>query len=147
LQAKRDVLNTEIERLIKPALTDRSFIPTIYEWFKDILSYRDCPPRPETPYQRKKFLFIILVLYNPGFFIGERMVMGLRRDISVCIKMNEESVIFANCADVRFIYEQYKDFKNDVDVIYQQIAERLKDYLNSNFLIRQIFSSYLCLVS
>ena len=54
---------SEREReLTKPILTDLDMIPTLYEWFKEIVSQQEVF-RANVP-QRKKFIFIILILYS-----------------------------------------------------------------------------------
>ncbi|MDR2913683.1 MAG: hypothetical protein LBV74_02425 [Tannerella sp.] len=126
LQKEKDKIEQEIKDLTMPLLTDRKMISVVYEWFKDILSERDCPPDPASPYQRRKFLFIILMLYNPVFFTGEKMLSGLRRDIARCLNIKEESVISANCSNVYFLYKHYKDFRGDIESIYSKILDRLK---------------------
>lgn len=132
LQKERDKIEQKIRELTKPVLTDRMMIPVIYEWFKEVLAERDCSPNPASPYQRKKFLFIILMLYDPVFFTGEKMLSGLRRDIARCLNINEKSVISANCANVYFLYKHYKDFRGDVESIYSKIRGMLERYNGNN---------------
>lgn len=125
LKKTRSYIDSEIVELSKPDLTDRKLIPEIYEWFKEILSERDPAPNIESPYQRKKFLFIILSLYNPGFFSDERMTIGLRKNLAGCIGDISETIISENCNDVLFIYQHYKDFSEDIDEIFTEIKARL----------------------
>ena len=65
-----DLIKRE-KQLKEPKLTDLNLIPIIYEWFKEILSEMEFSPNPESPQQRKVFLFIILFLYNPGALAGD----------------------------------------------------------------------------
>ena len=125
LRGKRNEIDEDIKKLSKPLVSDRALISTIYEWFKDILFERDCPPNPESPHQRKKFLFIILSLYNPGFFMGDKMLYGLRRDLADCLGVGAESVISDNCSDLLFIYRHYKEFSGDVEGLIMEIKRRL----------------------
>jgi hypothetical protein len=124
---ERSELDSQIADLIKPVLTDRGFIPVIYDRFKDILSERNCPPYPESPYQRKKILFIIIKLYCPGLFVGMKMANGLRSDIAKTLNIKSESVISADCTNLIFLYEHYSDFRDDVDELYKKITEGLGD--------------------
>ena len=112
--------------LSSPVLTDLSLIPEIYGWFKDILSGMDCPPNPESVTQRKKFLFIVLFLFAPSVLAGGRLPNGIRAEIAGVFPDVSPCVISNNIADVSFIYQQYKDFSQDIEYLYNQILERLK---------------------
>ena len=100
-------------------------IPEIYSWFKDILAERPCPPNPENVTQRKKFLFIVLFLFAPSVLAGGRIPNGIRAEISHVFPDVSPCVISNNIADVSFIYQQYKDFRQDIEYLYNQIVERL----------------------
>jgi hypothetical protein len=113
------------EKIVTPSLTDRALIPVLYDLFKEILSERDYPPDMVSPYQRRKFLFLILLLYNPGFFAGGKMAFGLRKDLAGCLNLKSGSTISCNCADVLFLYRHYRDFSADMAEIYGKIAERI----------------------
>ena len=52
---------SEREReLTKPMLTDLDMIPTLYDWFKEIISQKETFRANVS--QRKKFIFIMLIL-------------------------------------------------------------------------------------
>ena len=125
LRSRRDAIDKDIKKLSEPMVSDRGLIPIIYEWFKEILSERDCPPNPDSPHQRKKFLFIVLSLYNPGFFMGDKMQYGLRRDLANCLGVGAESVISDNCSNLLFIYRHYREFSGDAEYVLLKIKERL----------------------
>lgn len=118
---------SERERELSSALLhDVSLIPEIYVWFKDILAERPCPPNPENVTQRKKFLFIVLFLFAPSVLAGGRIPNGIRAEISHVFPDVSPCVISNNIADVSFIYQQYKNFRQDIEFIYNQVLERLK---------------------
>lgn len=119
-------LSERENELAQPLLTDLDMIPRIYEWFKDILSARDCPPRLESVTQRKKFLFIILFLYSPSTLAGGRLQNGVRAALRDVFPEIAPCVISNNIADITFIYQQYKDFRKDVEEIYEGIRWRLE---------------------
>ena len=119
-------LSERENELSRPFLSDYSLIPTLYAWFKEILANRDCPPNPESVNQRKKFLFIILFLYSPSVLAGGKMPDGLRDALCRMLGMNIGSTISKNCADVVFLYQNYKDFRQDIEYLYNQIVKRLK---------------------
>ena len=114
------------QELSAPMLTDFALIPEIYSWFKEILSQSDCPPNFESVTQRKKFLFIVLFLFAPSVLAGGRLPNGIRAEIAGVFPDVSPCVISNNIADVSFIYQQYKDFRQDIEYPYCQIVERLK---------------------
>jgi hypothetical protein len=125
LREEKKQIEAEIKELTTPLITDQRVIPIIYDWFKEILSGRTCPPRPESAYQRKKFLFIILKLYCPGFFTGDKMPSGLRRELAKCLHIASGSTISTNCSDILFIHSHYKNFSSDIETLYAEIVDRL----------------------
>lgn len=118
---------TEREReLSAPVLTDLSLIPEVYGWFREIQTERDCPPNPESVTQRKKFLFIVLFLFSPSVLAGGRLPNGIRTELAKVFPRLHPCVISNNISDVVFLYQNYKDFRQDIDSLYNQILERLK---------------------
>ena len=126
IREQKSRLSERENELAQPMLTDLSMIPRIYEWFKDILSARDCPPRLESVTQRKKFLFIILFLYSPSTLAGGRLQNGVRAALRIVFPEVAPCVISNNISDITFIYQQYKDFRKDVEEIYEGIRGRLE---------------------
>ena len=114
IREQKSRLSERENELSSPILTDFSLIPELYTWFKELLAGMACPPNPESVTQRKKFLFIVLFLFAPSVLAGGRLPNGIR-----CVISN-------NIADVSFIYQQYKDFRQDIEYLYNQILERLK---------------------
>ena len=118
---------SERERELSSALLqDTSLIPEIYSWFKDIVAETDHSPNPDDVMQRKKFIFIVLFLYAPSSLAGSRLPNGIRAEISGVFPDVSPCVISNNIADVSFIYQQYKDFRQEIEYLYNQILERLK---------------------
>ena len=126
IREQKSRLSERENELAQPVLTDLDMIPTIYEWFKEILSSKDCPPRIESVTQRKKFLFIILFLYSPSTLAGGRLLNGVRSELRKVFPEVSPCVISNNISDITFIYQQYKDFRNDVGEIYEEIRRRLE---------------------
>lgn len=126
IREQKSRLSEREQELSLPVLTDLSLIPEIYCWFKEILSGMDCPPNPDSVTQRKKFLFIVLFLFAPSVLAGGRLPNGIRAEISGVFPDVSPCVISHNIADVSFIYQQYKDFRQDIEYLYNQILERLK---------------------
>lgn len=114
-------------RLSRPTLQDAALITEIYQWFKDILSDMDFHPNHESVIQRKKFLFIVLFLFAPSTLAGGRLPNGIRMELTKVFPNVSPCVISNNIADVSFIYQNYKDFRQDVDYLYAEIVKRLRD--------------------
>lgn len=127
IREQKSRLSERERELSSPVLTDLSLIPEIYGWFKDILAGMSCPPNPESVTQRKKFLFIVLFLFAPSVLAGGRLPNGIRAEIAGVFPDVSPCVISNNIADVSFIYQQYKDFRQDIEYLYNQIIERLKN--------------------
>lgn len=126
IREQKSRLSEREQELSAPMLTDFALIPEIYSWFKEILSQSDCPPNFESVTQRKKFLFIVLFLFVPSVLAGGRIPNGIRAEIAGVFPDVSPCVISNNIADVSFIYQQYKDFRQDIEYLYNQILERLK---------------------
>ena len=126
IREQKSRLSEREQELSTPMLTDFALIPEIYSWFKEILSQLDCPPNFESVTQRKKFLFIVLFLFAPSVLAGGRLPNGIRAKIAGVFPDVSPCVISNNIADVSFIYQQYKDFRQDIEFIYNQLLERLK---------------------
>ena len=127
IREQKSRLSEREQELASPILTDLSLIPEIYGWFKELLAGMDCPPNPESVTQRKKFLFIVLFLFAPSVLAGGRLPNGIRAEISGVFSDVSPCVISNNIADVSFIYQQYKDFRQDIDYLYAEIVKRLRD--------------------
>lgn len=126
IREQKSRLSEREQELSSPILDDYSLIPEIYVWFKEILAKRTCPSNPESVIQRKKFLFIVLFLFAPSVLAGGRLPNGIRAEISGVFPDVSPCVISNNIADVSFIYQQYKDFRQEIEFLYNQILERLK---------------------
>lgn len=126
IREQKSRLSEREQELSAPMLTDFALIPEIYSWFKEILSQSDCPPNFESVTQRKKYLFIVLFLFAPSVLAGGRLPNGIRSEIASVFPDVSPCVISNNIADVSFIYQQYKDFRQDIEFIYNQVLERLK---------------------
>ena len=126
IREQKSRLSERENELTTPTLKDYSFIQVIYGWFKEIISERDCAPMVDSVIQRKKFLFIILFLFAPSVLAGGRLPNGVRAALSEVFNDLSPCVISNNLSDVVFIYQQYKDFRQDIEYLYNKILERLK---------------------
>ena len=127
IREQKSRLSERENELSTPMLDDLLLIPELYSWFKELLAGIACPPNPESVTQRKKFLFIVLFLFAPSVLAGGRLPNGIRAEIAGVFPDVSPCVISNNIADVSFIYQQYKDFRQDIEYLYNQIIERLKN--------------------
>lgn len=126
IREQKSRLSERENELSTPALSDLELIPVIYEWFKEVLSEMAFPPQVECITQRKKFLFIVLFLFSPSVLAGGRMPNGVRKTLEEVFPNVKPCTISNNLADVVFLYQQYKDFRQDIEYIYTEIINRLK---------------------
>ena len=127
IREQKSRLSERERELSSPVLHDVSLIPEIHGWFKDILSANCCTPCIDSVLQRKKFLFIVLFLFAPSVLAGGRLPKGIRHELSCVFPKISPCVISNNIADVAFIYQNYKDFRQDIDYLYTVIVNRLRD--------------------
>lgn len=126
IREQKSRLSERENELSAPVLSDLELIPVIYEWFKEVLSEMAFPPQVECITQRKKFLFIVLFLFSPSVLAGGRMPNGVRKNLEEVFPNVKPCTISNNLADVVFLYQQYKDFRQDIEYIYTEIVSRLK---------------------
>jgi hypothetical protein len=126
VKEKKEKLSRIEQNLSSPILTDKSLIPEIYELFKRVLSEQDFSPMPESPHQRKKFVFVILFLYSPKTLAGYHSPRGLRDAIAKAIGLRDVTFISNNIETVAFLFQNDKYFKEDIEYLYTEIITRLK---------------------
>ena len=127
IREQKSRLSERENELSSPELKDLTLIPKIYGWFKEILAGRDCPPNPESVTQRKKFLFIVLFLFTPSTLAGGRIPKGVRAALADVLPEVSPCVISSNIADILFIYNNYKEFRSDIEEVYEGILNRLRE--------------------
>lgn len=126
IREQKSRLSERESELSSPLLSDLDLIPELYKWFAEILLSMDFPACLESVTQRKKFLFIILFLYSPSTLAGGKMLYGLRDKLCEVTNIASKSTISDNCADVVFMYQNYKNFRKDIDYLYTEILNRLQ---------------------
>lgn len=119
---------SEREReLTKPMLTNLDMIPTLYDWFKEIISQKETFRANVS--QRKKFMFIILILYSPDALADGKMKRGLRDKLAEIFGINGKSTISDNLNGLYLSYQLYKYFRQDIHRIYNEMKNRMDDSL------------------
>ncbi|NDV84886.1 hypothetical protein [Bacteroides sp. 51] len=119
-------LKNQKKTLSVPDFTDLSLIPMLYDWFNEIEEERGGPSLCDSVSQRKKFCFIILRLYSPGTILfGIPMNGRVRATLANVFNVKSSSSVSDYSYDVVFLYKNYKDTRDVIDQIYNQIIERL----------------------
>jgi hypothetical protein len=126
IREQKSRLSEREAELVSPILTDLESIPYIYELFKNIVRTMNIPPR-EKIIQRKEFLFIILFLFVPSVLAGGRIPNGVRKSLEHVFPKVKPCTISNNIADVFFLYQQYKYFRSDINIIYKEMLKRLEE--------------------
>lgn len=126
IREQKSRLSEREAELVSPILTNLESIPYIYELFKNIVRTMNIPPR-EKIIQRKEFLFIILFLFVPSALAGGRIPNGVRKSLEHVFPKVKPCTISNNIADVFFLYQQYKYFRSDINIIYKEMLKRLEE--------------------
>ena len=127
IREQKSRISERENELSRPIIQKVELISEIYGWFREILSEMALEPNIESVTQRKKFLFIIMFLFAPSVLAGGRLPNGIRAELSKIFPDVSPCVISNNISDVVFIYQQYKDFRQDIDYLYAEIVKRLRD--------------------
>lgn len=126
IREQKSRLSEREAELVSPILTNLELIPYIYELFKNIVRTMNIPPR-EKIIQRKEFLFIILFLFVPSVLAGGRIPNGVRKSLEHVFPKVKPCTISNNIADVFFLYQRYKYFRSDINIIYKEMLKRLEE--------------------
>jgi|WetSurMetagenome_2_1015567.scaffolds.fasta_scaffold07149_3 hypothetical protein len=126
LKEERQQLKDKERKLLSPHYTDVNLIPKIYDLYLKILDKQACPPRHDSINTRKKFIFIVLLLFTPEKFAGGRIDGSVREKLSDILKCSK-SAISHQCDDIIFLYQHYKNFKYGVNDIIEKITSTIKD--------------------
>lgn len=106
-------LSTRESELVKPKLEDLSLIPYLHNYFIDAFGMGNT--RKLGAVQRKKFVFIIVLLYSPSSLAGGCLNRGVRDELAHALKLNAPSAVSRICSDLIFSYQHYKDFRLDLE--------------------------------
>ena len=121
--------------LSRPMLDDFSLLSEIHNAYVDVFRERGCPGKAAQVYHRKKFLLVALYLYSPGTLTGERMRIGLRRELADVLNLTTGTAVSDNCASLLFHYNNSRDFRRDCGLIYRKAVEKINiKNVNANIL-------------
>lgn len=119
-------LSQEEARLSRPKLTDLTLIPTLFSWFCEYSGYHGLPEKQVRVKFYQKFIFIILFLYSPGTLAGKKIAEGIRGVLAEVFGFKSPTGVSNLSVDVVFLYDNYKEYRADVDYLYGRIMDRLE---------------------
>lgn len=82
-------------------------------------------------WEKKKILFVLLLLASPMTLAGARLRPGMRRRIAARLSM-APSVVSRESRKVAFYHAHYPDFKADVGRYYEAILGKMGKVLKKN---------------
>lgn len=120
-------LSRAMKELNDPVLSDLSLLPKLYEVYLDFFARIGNSNSTAQVYNRQKFLFVILYLYSPKTLAGGKMKIGLRDKLSDLFKLNSRTSISDNCSDIVFMYYNYRDFRRDVELLFNEMTNAIPE--------------------
>lgn len=126
IREQKSRLSEREQELAKPILTDSGLIPMIFEWYCELKGNCGLPERRAGASFRQKFIFIILFLYSPSTLAGGKIAKGIRDVLADILGFNAPTGISNLCVGVTFNYNNYKDYRADINYLCTEILNRLK---------------------
>ena len=118
------IQKSELERkeaeLATPMLTDLEYIPQIFEWFCELSGYNGDGGKLNTD---KKMQFLI---YSPISLTGHRIPNGIRDILTELFGYKSKSAVSNFLKNLVPTYDNYRVFKEEVDLIYASIWNQLE---------------------
>ena len=120
---------SELERkeaeLATPMLTDLEYIPQIFEWFCELSGYNGDGGKLNTD-KKMQFLIIIIFFYSPISLTGHRIPNGIRDILTELFGYKSKSAVSNLLKNLVPTYDNYRVFKEEVDLIYASIWKQLE---------------------
>ena len=119
---EEDIKQTEkkINEALAPLLSDFNLLEDVYSSF---LSFVKWSGKIMDANNRKKFLFIAVYIFCPSVLIGHIMPRGFRDRVKTLIGAKSASTVSNDTANLLFLYNHYRDFRDDVDSAYSYIID------------------------
>ena len=118
--AENERIQQKVREALEPSIKDVSLVEEVYLRFVDFIKRGGKIMDSNT---RKKFLFVAVYLFCPSALIGHTMPRGFRDRVKELINAKCASTVSNDVANLLFLYNHYKDFRDDVDGAYAFIAE------------------------
>lgn len=120
---------SELERkeaeLATPMLTDLEYISRIFEWFCELSGDSGDGVKLDTD-RKMKFLIIIMIFYSPISLTGHRISNGIRNILADLLGYKSRSGVSNHLKNLVPTYDNYRMFREEVNVLYASIQSRLK---------------------
>lgn len=126
LREQKSRISERESELSVPKLTDLELIPEIYKWFCELVGNCGASERRAGVRFRKQFIYIIMFLYSPSTLAGGKITTGLRDILARLLGFKSPTGVSNLCADVTFYYNNYKDYRADIEYLYTEIVNRLR---------------------
>ncbi len=126
IREQKSRLSEREQELTKPILLDLSIISIIFKWYCEIVGNCGLPERRAGSSFRQKFIFIILFLYSPSALAGGKIAKGVRDILANILGLKAPTGISNLYVNVTFNYNNYKDYRADIDYLYTEIVNRLR---------------------
>lgn len=123
IREEKSRLSERESELAQPMLTNLDMIPIVFGWFEGLAVRL---PKRNKSILTKEFIFIILFLYSPGTLAGGKMKGGVRKALGEVLGIVGKSSISDKIGIVTFYYRTYKYFRQDLNIIYPAIVEKLR---------------------
>lgn len=122
---EEDIKQTErkINEALKPSLEDIGLLEEVYKRF---LAFVEKSKKVMDTYNRKKFLFVAVYLFCPSVLIGHTMPRGFRDRVKELIRAKSASTVSNDVSNLLFLYNHYKDFREDVDNAYAFVTDGMR---------------------
>ena len=128
LEELRDVRSRqeELKRieadLARPVMTDVSEIGGIYERFQRLTDGMDQWNRYS---KRRMFIFIVVWLYSPASIVSERLVPGVRSELTKVLQLKSRTIVSNEMHNLLFVYSTYSQFRADTNRVFRQLMEEM----------------------
>lgn len=124
------IQKSELERkeaeLATPMLTDLEHIPQIFEWFCELSGDSGDGGKLNTD-RKMQFLIIIMFFYSPISLTGHRIPNGIRDILTELLGYKSKSAVSNHLKNLVPTYDNYRMFREEVDLLYASIRSRLED--------------------
>lgn len=125
IREKKRLIEQEERELTEPIMNDINNIGIVYSVFKNQIKKISNSPKEKSVAYRQMFIYVVLMIYAPGVFIGDKMPKGVRSSIASALELNDNTIISHNTVNVIFMYNHYKWFRDSVNYLYAEILFRL----------------------
>lgn len=122
LRKEINAINTRIDAIAKPKLSDYGYLPFLHKVFLDVTNGDDRDPEI-----RGLFLLLVAYFYSPHALAGMKCKKHYRRNISTLFSFLSPCTISLNTSTAVFQYLHYKQYRTFADNVFSKILDVIKD--------------------